>query len=164
MGTIWRCNIGFCSKNPNFHLFHDLEKLKSPDSPFKNSGISLWKTWKFSPRRTLKKSQFWINGWIGKIYLNPIKFRAPLIFAQLNNSYICARIIFAHWQNLYFRVSLSYDWKYSARHCVQMPKYGKIPIRFCPHNGKYGSEKAVFWHIFRKWENRNWMVTNKTGV
>ena len=137
MGTIWRCNIGFCSKNPNFHLFHDLEKLKSPDSPFKNSGISLWKTWKFSPRRTLKKSQFWINGWIGKIYLNPIKFRAPLIFAQLNNSYIRAL------KNLYFRVSLRYD-----------------RFWFCPNTGKYrydfahirentGLRKPVFRHITR---------------
>ena len=47
-------------------------------------------------------------------YLNPIKLRAslifaPSIFAQLNNSYIRTRIIFAHWQNLYFRVGLSYE-------------------------------------------------------
>ena len=50
------------------------------------------------------------------IYVNPIKFGAllistrfilvPLIFAQLCNSYIRARIIFARWQNLYFHVSL----------------------------------------------------------
>ena len=53
------------------------------------------------------------------IYLNPIKFRillifarfivAPLIFAQLNSSYIRALLIFAHWQNLNFRVGLSYE-------------------------------------------------------
>ena len=45
------------------------------------------------------------------IYVNPIKFRAPLIFAplifaQLSNSYIRARIIFAHRQNLHFHLSL----------------------------------------------------------
>ena len=37
---------------------------------------------------------------------------APLIFAQLNNSYICAGIIFTHWQNLHFCVDLSCGWKY----------------------------------------------------
>ena len=50
------------------------------------------------------------------IYVNPIKFGAlliprrfilePLIFAQLCNSYIRTQIIFAHWQNLYFHISL----------------------------------------------------------
>ena len=71
------------------------------------------------------------------IYVNPIKFRAPLIFtrfifaplifAQLSNSYIRARIIFAHRQNLHFRLSL-----------------------FMTENVQI--------------ENRSWMLTNKTGV
>ena len=62
------------------------------------------------------------------IYLNPIKYCAPLIFAplifaQLIDSYICAWIIFAHWKNLYFCIGLSYDWKCSARHYM---KYDEI--------------------------------------
>ena len=65
----------------------------------------------------LRKRTTYIIKWSN--YLNPIKFRAslifakfifgPLIFAQLNNSYIRARIIFTHWRNLYFRVGLSFE-------------------------------------------------------
>ena len=38
------------------------------------------------------------------MYLYPIKFRAPFIFAPLifEYSYIRARVIFAHWQNFFF--------------------------------------------------------------
>ena len=82
-------------------------------------------------------------------YLNHIKLCVPLIFtrlifAQLNNSYICSRITFAHCHNLYFRVGLCNDWKYLPRQCMKCVKirafsdpysdrilstYGKIRIR-----------------------------------
>ena len=99
------------------------------------------------------------------VYLNHIKFCVPLIFrrlifAQLNNWYICSRITFAHWHNLYFRVSLCKDWKYLPRQCMKCVKiqafsdlyldrilstYGKIRIREIP----------VFRHI---------LCSEKTGV
>ena len=79
-------------------------------------------------------------------YLNPIKYGAPLIFArfifvpsifaQLNNSYICAQITFAHWQNLYFRVSQTYGWKCSARHCVKYVNIRAFSDPFFPEYGK----------------------------
>ena len=77
-------------------------------------------------------------------YLNIIKFYAslilvPLIFALLKNPYTCARIIFAHWQNLYFCVGLSYDRKYSVRQCV---KYAEIRTSCIWTEGKYGYDSA----------------------
>ena len=80
---------------------------------------------KINTQKTVNVSYTWHYFVLLFIYLNPIKFHAPrifarfilapLIFAQLNNSYIRARIIFAYWQNLYFRVCLSYDWKFSVK-------------------------------------------------
>ena len=90
-----------------------------------------------------------------KVYLNPIKFRAFLIFArfifvlliwaQLSNSYSSARIIFALWQNLYFRVGLSYDWKCSARQCV---KYAEIRAFSYPYFPVYEQNRIL---IFPYW-------------
>ena len=62
----------------------------------------------------------------------------PSNFAQLSNSYICTRIIFAHRQNLYFRLGLSHDWKCSARHCV---KYAKIRAFSDPYFPQYGQNR-----------------------
>ena len=44
----------------------------------------------------------------GVFTLIPSNF-VRLLFPRTNNLYIRARIIFAHWQNLYFRVGLSYE-------------------------------------------------------
>ena len=88
------------------------------------------------------------------VYLNPIKFRAFLIFArfifvlliwaQLNNSYSCARIIFALWQNLYFRVGLSYDWKCSARQCMN---YAEIRAFSDPYFPVYEQNHTLFFRV-----------------
>ena len=57
--------------------------------------------------------------------LIPLNFLHILLLRDIFtiNSYIRAQIIFAHWQNIYFPVSVSYNWKCSASHCV---KYAKI--------------------------------------
>ena len=125
-------------------------------------------------------------------YLNSIKFRAALIFVQLSNPYICSRIIVARCQKFYFRVGLSYDWKWSARHyvkyaeirafcdtyfpvngqnCIRIFPYlnrigysVQMRIQFRPNTGKYWSEKACILAYFTQWENRSWILTNNTGM
>ena len=86
----------------------------------------------------------------GVKYLNPIKFRAPLIFtpfisAQLNNSYIRTQIIFDLLQNLYFCGSLSYMTENVQQDSVwHMPKYGLSLIRIFPYMDRIVS---AFSHI-----------------
>ena len=88
-----------------------------------------------------------LSALILSIYCAPLTFAgfsfALLIFAQIDNLYIGAPIIFAHWWNLHFRVALSHVWKCSTRYCVKyaeirdfcnpyLPIYGQNRIRIFP--------------------------------
>ena len=75
---------------------------------------------------------------------------APLIFAQLNNSYIRPQIIFVHWQNLNFRIGLSYDlkmfmkmklWKYFLALLISLFKTeSRFPLMFLSGTLEFSEE------------------------
>ena len=69
LGKNWKCSIDLYSI---FQILHELVRFRNPDTKRSKTPkylCELGKTQKYSLRLSLKKSQFWIDVWIGKSYV-----------------------------------------------------------------------------------------------
>ena len=70
LGKTWQHNLRLCSKDPLFHLFHELEKFKKSletRSKILKSLFGFKKSRKCNQRPTVKNSNFEVMDELGKV-------------------------------------------------------------------------------------------------